>query len=130
MKTISARLYRSMALSGALAATAGMLEVFGVKYRFAEAMFTSTGYAWTGLMSGLISSLHPVGAFVTSVFLSGLQVGGQSVQRTINIPLQVATLIQATITLFVSIRLLAHFRAHRKSKIPKGNIKGKGAGDA
>ena len=108
-------MYATMALSGALAASAGMLEIFGVKYRFAEAMFTSTGYAWTGLMSGLISSLHPAGAFVTSIFLSGLQVGGQAIQRTLKIPLQVATVIQSSITLFVSIRLIIQFKAFKKN---------------
>jgi simple sugar transport system permease protein len=110
-------MYAAMALSGALAAAAGMLEIFGVKYRFAEAMFTSTGYAWTGLMSALISSLHPVGAFFTSVFLSGLQVGGQAIQRTLRIPLQVATVIQASITLFVSIRLLIKFKSPKKRQV-------------
>jgi simple sugar transport system permease protein len=108
-------MYATMALSGALAATAGMLEVFGVKYRFIDSMFTSTSYAWTGLMAGLISSLHPAGAFITSIFLSGLQVGGQAIQRATSIPLQVATLIQSAITLFVSIKLFTRFRHVRKN---------------
>lgn len=108
-------MYMTMMLSGALAATAGMLEIFGVKFRFIDAMFTSTSYAWTGLMSGLISSLHPIGAFIVSIFLSGLQVGGQAIQRTTNIPLQVATLIQSTITLFVSVKLFTQWRTARKN---------------
>lgn len=107
-------MYMTMALSGALAATAGMLEIYGVKFRFIDGMFTSTSYAWTGLMAALISALHPVGAFVMSMFLSGLQVGGQAIQRTTNIPLQVATLIQSTITLFVSVKLIMKFRSKRK----------------
>lgn len=117
-------MYTTMALSGALAATAGMLEVFGVKFRFIDAMFTSTSYAWTGLMSGLISSLHPVGSFVMSVFLSGLQVGGQAIQRTTSIPLQVATLIQSAITLFVSVKLFGQFRRARKAakETPKSKV--------
>jgi simple sugar transport system permease protein len=117
-------MYSTMALSGALAAVAGMLEVFGVKYRFIDAMFTSTSYAWTGLMSGLISSLHPIGSFIVSIFLSGLQVGGQAIQRTTSIPLQVATLIQSTITLFVSVRLFVQFRRARKETKDKDAPKG------
>lgn len=111
---------KTMALSGAIAALAGMLEIFGVKYRFIDNMFGSTSYAWTGLMSALISSLHPLGSLVVSIFLSGLQVGGQAIQRTTNIPLQVATLIQTTITLFVSVKLLA---PHLKKKLAKNNTK-------
>ncbi len=118
-------MYATMALSGALAATAGMLEVAGVKFRFIDGMFTSTSYAWTGLMSGLISALHPVGSFAVSIFLSGLQVGGQAIQRTTSIPLQVATLIQSTITLFVSVKLLARFRRGRG---PGGGAPAKPAG--
>lgn len=114
-------MYITMALSGALAASAGMLEIFGVKFRFIDAMFTSTSYAWTGLMSGLISSLHPVGSFFVSVFLSGLQVGGQAIQRTTSIPLQVAALIQSTITLFVSVKLFTHFYRARKAAKAKGD---------
>jgi simple sugar transport system permease protein len=117
-------MYMTMALSGGLAAAAGMLEIYGVKYRFAEAMFTSTGYAWTGLMSALISSLHPVGALFTSIFLSGLQVGGQAIQRTLKIPLQVATVIQASITLFVSIRLIIQFKTAKKNKTPRRENEG------
>lgn len=125
-------MYSTMALSGALAAIAGMLEIFGLKYRFVESMFTSTSYAWTGLMASLISSLHPVGAFITSIFLSGLQVGGQAIQRTTNIPLQVATLIQSSITLFVSVKLFNQFRLihkHAKNSVTTAG-KTKKAGDA
>lgn len=39
----------TMALSGAIAAIAGSTEVFGLKYRFADGMLTTTNYAWTAL---------------------------------------------------------------------------------
>lgn len=107
---------KTMALSGAVAAFAGIIEIFGLKYRFVDNMFGSTSYAWTGLMAALISNLHPVGALFTSIFLSGLQVGGQAIQRTTNIPLQVATLIQTTITLFVSVQLIIRFKKHKRDK--------------
>ncbi|MDY3052485.1 MAG: ABC transporter permease [Ndongobacter sp.] len=98
-------MYRTMALSGALAALGGICEIYGVKLRYADGMFTSASYAWTGLMAALIASLAPVGAFFASIFLSMLQVGGQSLQRTMGIPLQLATVIQSSITLFVSVHL-------------------------
>ncbi|MFV0504008.1 MAG: ABC transporter permease [Lachnospirales bacterium] len=107
-------MYSTMALSGAMASIAGVLEIFGVKYRFIDGMFTTTSYAWTGLMSSLISALNPIGAFFTSIFLSGLQVGGQAIQRTTGIPLQVSTLIQATITLFVSVKIFEQYQQFKK----------------
>lgn len=109
-------MYATMAFSGAIAACAGMLEIFGIKFRFVESMFTSTSYAWTGLMAGLISSLHPVGAFFTAIFLAGMQVGGQNIQLSTGIPVQVATLIQSAIMLFVSVHLFANFAKKRKLK--------------
>lgn len=108
---------KTMALSGAIAAVAGMCEIFGYKYRYTDGMFTSASYAWTGLMAALIADLHPVGILVSSIFLSGLQVGGQAIQRSSSIPLQMATVIQSTITLFVLAKIGIKFIKKRKLKM-------------
>lgn len=125
-----ALMYRTMALSGALAALGGICEVFGVKYRYADGMFTSASYAWTGLMAALISSLNPIGSFFSSIFLSTLQVGGQAIQRNMRIPLHLATIIQASITLFVSVHLFGTFFGAWGDKIRrkfrKNEAKGEG----
>ncbi len=107
---------KTLALSGAIAALAGMCEIFGYKYRYTDNMFTSASYAWTGLMAALIADLHPVGILFSSIFLSGLQVGGQAIQRSSSIPLQMATVIQSSITLFVSAKLGFRFLKKRKQK--------------
>lgn len=113
---------KTMALSGAIAALAGMCEIFGYKYRYTDNMFTSASYAWTGLMAALIADLHPVGILFSSIFLSGLQVGGQAIQRSSTIPLQMATVIQSSITLFVSAKL--GFGFLKKRRKVKNNDKG------
>lgn len=118
--TESKVMLKTLALSGAIAALAGICEIFGYKYRYIDGMFTSSSYAWTGLMAALIANLHPVGIFFSSIFLAGLQVGGQAIQRTSNIPLQMATVIQSSITLFVSVKLVINFI--KKSKIEKNTI--------
>ncbi len=108
---------KTLALSGAIAALAGICEIYGSKYRYTDNMFTSASFAWTGLMAALISNLHPIGIFFTSIFLSGLQVGGQAIQRTSSIPIQMATVIQSSITLFVSAKLgVQFFSKWRKQK--------------
>jgi simple sugar transport system permease protein len=104
----------TMALSGAIASLAGTAEVFGLKYRYADSMLSSTSYAWTGLMAALIADLDPVGMFFVSIFLSGLQIGGSAIQRSLGIPLEIATIIQCCITLFVSVKVV--FRHVRKQK--------------
>ena len=99
----------------AIASLAGSVEVFGLKYRYADGMLTSTSYAWTGLMAALIANLNPVGMLVVSIFLAGLQIGGSAIQRSLGIPLEISTIIQCCITLFVSIKLVFHYFKKRKA---------------
>ena len=110
----------TMALSGAIAAIGGSTEVFGIKYRFIDGMFTSTSYAWTGLMAALMANLHPVGMFVSAIFLAGLQIGGSAIQRSMGIPLEIATIIQCCITLFVSVKVVFQFTKKKKAKTAEG----------
>jgi len=106
----------TMALSGAIAAIAGCTEVFGVKYRYADTMLTSTSYAWTGLQAALIANLNPLGMAFVSIFLAGLQVGGSSIQRTFGIPIDISTIIQCCITLFVSVKFGFKFAKKKKAE--------------
>lgn len=121
---------KTMALSGAIAALAGMCEIFGYKYRYTDNMFGSASYAWTGLMAALIAELHPVGILAASIFLAGLQVGGQAIQRTSSIPLQMATVIQSSITLFVSVKLGIRLagKQRRKHRDDQGESSREGGG--
>lgn len=107
----------TMALAGAIASLAGSAEVFGLKYRYADNMLSSTSYAWTGLQAALIAGLDPVGMFFVSIFLSGLQIGGSAIQRSLGIPLEIATIIQCCITLFVSVKVV--IRVVKKPKAAK-----------
>ena len=107
---------KTMALSGAIAALGGIIEIFGVKYKYTANMFGSASYAWTGLMAALISGLNPVGSFIVGLFLSALQVGGQSIQRTTGIPIELSSVIQSCITLFVSAKLFTKFAKNRKKE--------------
>ncbi len=113
----------SMFLSGAIAGIAGIGEVFGYKGRFIEGMLTSSSFAWTGLMAALMAGLNPIGSFFTSIFLAGLQVGGQSIQRSAGVPLEIATIIQSSITLFISVKIAFNFFKGKKIKEIKKDVK-------
>ena len=95
-------------------------EVFGLKYRYADGMLSSTSYAWTGLQAALIAGLDPVGMFFVSIFLSGLQIGGSAIQRSLGIPLEIATIIQCCITLFVSVKVVIRFAKKPKAAAKEG----------
>ncbi|MCH3962216.1 MAG: ABC transporter permease [Solobacterium sp.] len=109
----------TMALSGAIGAIAGCTYAFGVSGRFVDGMLTSTNFAWTGLMAALIADLHPIGIVIASIFLSGLQIGGSTLQRSMSIPSEISTIIQCCITLFVSIKIVINFRRKKKTSVAK-----------
>ncbi|NCC64763.1 MAG: ABC transporter permease [Spirochaetia bacterium] len=112
MKTM----FMTMALSGALSGFAACVEIFGVRYRYVNSMFSSTGYAWTGLMAMLIAGYNPLLTLVYAIFLAGLNIGGTALQRTVGVPMQIADIIQCSITLFVSVKILYEFKKHRAEK--------------
>lgn len=112
MKTM----FQTMALSGALSGFAACIEIFGVRYRFVNSMFSSTGYAWTGLMAMLIAGYNPLLTLVYSIFLAGLNIGGTALQRAVGLPMQIADIIQCCITLFVSVKILHEFRKMKATK--------------
>ena len=74
------------------------------------------------LMAALIADLNPVGIFISSVFLSGLQIGGSTLQRSMSIPSEIATIIQCCITLFVSIKIVINFKHKKKHNEVKGGV--------
>ena len=110
----------TMALAGAIACVAGNAEVFGLKYRYTDGMLSTTSYAWTGLQAALIAGLDPIGMTVVAIFLSGLQIGGSAIQRSLGIPLEIANIIQCCITLFVSVKITVRFVKKSKAAAKEG----------
>ncbi|MGH0053299.1 MAG: ABC transporter permease, partial [Sphaerochaetaceae bacterium] len=102
-------MFTTMAFSGALCGFAACIEIFGARYRYVNAMFSSSGYAWTGLMAMLIAKYNPLLTMVYAIFLAGLTIGGQALQRSVGLPMQIADIIQCCITLFVSVKIVFDF---------------------
>ncbi|HOE84903.1 MAG TPA: ABC transporter permease [Sphaerochaeta sp.] len=116
-------MFQTMALSGALSGFAACIEIFGVRYRYVNSMFSSTGYAWTGLMAMLIAGYNPLLTLVYSIFLAGLNIGGTALQRNVGVPMQIADIIQCCITLFVSVKILHEYK--RMKAFSKGTARGR-----
>lgn len=110
-------MYMTLALSGILAGLGGSCEVLGTRFRFIDKMITSPGYAWSGITASLMSSNHPIGIFFSSVFLAGLTTGGSSIERNLNIPREITTIIQGVLTIFVTAQFL--IKIHRKRRAAK-----------
>jgi simple sugar transport system permease protein len=109
----------SMFASGGFAGLAGAVEVLGVQYRYVDGMVSAPGYAWSGIMATLLSGSHPLGTAIAAVLLAALQTGGMGVERNTNIPLEISSVIQSLLILFITAKFSYSFWIRRKGG--KGN---------
>ncbi|MEG2192740.1 MAG: ABC transporter permease [Oscillospiraceae bacterium] len=110
-------MYLVLFLSGAICALAGVSEVMGSQYRYIHNSYVSTSYAWVGLNAALISNYNPVGVLITSIILAGIQTGGAAIARGTSIPIEISSVIQGCVTLFISAKIVINFsKKHKKSK--------------
>lgn len=113
-------IYATMVMSGAMAGLAGAVEVLGTRYRFINGAFDSSGFAWTGITASLMMNHNPIGILISSIFLAGISAGSAAVQRSIAVPLEVANMIQGTITLFITAKFVMNRRhVMKKDKAEK-----------
>lgn len=106
-------MYLILMISGALAGLGGACESLGTRFRYIDGMITSAGYAWSGIIASLMSSNHPIGVFISSVFLAGLTTGGASIELRQGIPSEITAIIQGVLTMFVTAKLVIDLRIGR-----------------
>jgi general nucleoside transport system permease protein len=110
-------MYGMLALSGVLCALAGVGEVLGTQYRYVHNTYVSASYAWIGLNAALISGYNPIGILITSIVLAGIQTGGAAIARSTTVPLEISSIIQGCITLFISAKIVIGMRPRKKSVV-------------
>lgn len=105
----------SMFFSGALVGLAGAVEILGLHHRMFEPPSVSAGYGFSGIVVALFGKLHPLGAIPSAILFGGLLVGGDKMQRAVQIPQVLVTALLGLIVLFVvSSELWARRRANRR----------------
>lgn len=105
----------SMALSGAFAGLAGAVEILGLHHRMFEPTAVSAGYGFSGIVAALFGKLHPLGAIPASFLFGGLLVGGDKMQRAIQVPQVLVTVLLGMVVLFVvSSEIVVRKRSERK----------------
>jgi len=87
-----------LAVAGAFAGLAGIVEVAGVTERMTPAF--ATGYGFTAIIVALLGRLRPVGVLVAALVLAGLTVGFDEAERVFVIPSATVGVIQALIIVF------------------------------
>jgi simple sugar transport system permease protein len=105
----------SITLGGMFAGLAGAIEILGLHHRMFEPTAVSAGYGFSGIVVALFGSLHPLGIIPSALLFGGLLVGGDKMQRAIQVPQVLITVILGLVVLFVvSADLYVRRRAARR----------------
>lgn len=91
----------SITLGGMFAGLAGAVEILGLHHRMFEPTAVSAGYGFSGIVVALFGSLHPLGIIPSALLFGGLLVGGDKMQRAIQVPQVLITVILGLVVLFV-----------------------------
>jgi simple sugar transport system permease protein len=93
-----------MALAGALAGLAGASQVLGVLGR-ASPNF-SGGIGFDAIALALLGRSHPVGVLLAGLLFGALQAGGRQMQVDAGVSLDIISVIQALIIIFIAAPML------------------------
>jgi ABC-type uncharacterized transport system permease subunit len=111
----------SLVLSGGFAGLAGGIQLLGVRHRMnAEGgAIAFTGNAgFNGIVAALFGGLHPIGTVPASVLFGALLVGGNKLQRDVQVPSALITaLIGLVIVFVVSSDIFIRRRARRRVSV-------------
>ncbi|AEC51232.1 ribose ABC transporter, permease protein [Pyrococcus sp. NA2] len=93
----------SMFLGGMAAGLGGVLLVLGVTYSIDDTLTAIYGLGFTGIGIGLLGRNHPIGIIFSSLFLSGLLIGGQWVELKTGAPPELADTLIGVIVIALAI---------------------------
>ncbi len=109
----------SMALSGALAGTAGAIEVSALNHR--HELGFSQGYGFDAIAVALLGKTHPAGVVLAALLFGAMRNGATRMQYLTQIPVDVISVIQALILLFVAADVI--IRKLYRLRAPSGQLK-------
>lgn len=89
----------SLTLAGGFSGIAGAIEVLGVQHRLLEGI--TSGYGFSGIVAALFGGLHPLGTIPASILFGALLVGGDKMQRAVQVPNSLIDAILGLVVLFV-----------------------------
>lgn len=106
----------TMSLSGLLAGMAGVTEVTGLNYR--HELGFSIGYGFDAIAIALLGKTHPLGVVLAALLFAAMRNGATRMQFLTQIPVDIISVIQALILLFVAadaiIRYIYRIRAREE----------------
>ncbi|MFQ5694169.1 MAG: ABC transporter permease, partial [Nitrospinota bacterium] len=91
-----------MLISGGLSGLAGMVEVAGIQLRLLHGISPPNApYGYTAIIVAWLARRNPWGVVLVSLLLGSLYVGGEAVQITMKLPVNIVLITQALILFFV-----------------------------
>lgn len=115
---------KTMAVSGAFAGFAGVVEVCSFAYCVQDGI--SNSYGFNGLLVALLGFYHPVGILLAAFFFSVLTVGGNVMQITCAVPTTMVSMLKGLMVLFILFGLSAKFQKKGRQLFAKVKAKESG----
>ena len=113
-----------MLVAGAIAGAVGAHLVLGQIFLYVDGELVATAFAWSGLMVALVAPRSPVGILAASFVFAALQVGGLAMQRTTDVPSQLAQVLQATVIIVFVGSFAIKWRIDRRSRNENSEAEG------
>jgi simple sugar transport system permease protein len=107
----------ALIVSGAVAGLGGAGEILGVHRRFIDNF--SPGYGWDGLAVALIGGLNPIGVVFAAILFGGLRAGRWKMNTLTGVPIDIVSVLQALVVLFVAAPRLIRYLSSKGVATPR-----------
>jgi general nucleoside transport system permease protein len=115
-----------MVVSGGLAGLGGAVQVLGTAYTLTPAVAGNIGF--DGLLVALLGRNRPWGTLFAALLFGALRAGGNRMQSYAGISLELVSVLQALIVIFIAapalVKTIFHLRAARAARLGTSMAKG------